>query len=90
MYVEYAGLTAFIVTICYICLGLPAQIVQNRRRKSVEGLSLFMYTMMFLTAVAWAVYGMLREDWYILASNLPCVGLASVVIWQFYAYRGEK
>lgn len=87
--VKIIGWLATIFTLSYTCLGLPVQILDNHKRKSTEGLSLFMICFMALTMLFWTLYGCLLNprDWCIIVGNGPGFFFCLVVIWQFAAYR---
>lgn len=90
--VSLAGSVAFVVTIVYQGLGLPSQIASNRRRRSVQGLSLLMYLLMCLCGISWVVYAALQRpvDWYIAGSNSVGVLFSAVILGQFWVYRGRR
>ena len=91
--VEAVGLIATGVTLIYLGLGLPAQIIKNYKGKSVEGLSKFLYIALFLTAVSWITYAILKPDYYILVSNIPGVIAGGIILIQFclpsYSKKGR-
>lgn len=89
---QISGWVAFVVTVVYMALGLPSQIARNRRRRSVEGQSLLMFALMNLTGVSWVVYAALQQtvDWYIAASNTTGVAFSSIILYQFWAFRGRR
>jgi uncharacterized protein with PQ loop repeat len=84
---HFVGWMALAITVVYTCLGLPAQITENRRKQSVEGLSLCMTVLLTLTFSSWVLYGVLKSDWYIVVSNFPGVVCAAIMLVQFRRYR---
>jgi uncharacterized protein with PQ loop repeat len=77
-----------VTTTVYTCIGLPAQIRQNHRERSVRGLSFLMTLLLACTFLAWLVYGLVKSpvDWFIVISNLPGAFCVSVLLAQFAIY----
>lgn len=83
------GFAAFVITFVYTAGGLPLQIRENFRRTSMKGASLCMTVLQLLTFSIWVYYGTLRADWYIVGSNGPGAICASIILAQFWLYRGK-
>ncbi len=90
MSVSDVGFAAFLITTSYTVLGLPAQIRRNCLKKSMEGQSIFMSVLLFFTFLSWVIYGVMKEDWYILGSNSPGALCIAFVLVQFWIYRGGR
>lgn len=78
-----------IITVLYATVGLFSQIIKNWRIKSC-GMSGTMSMLLFLTCFSWLVYALLKNDPYILVSNIPGVFFSFVLLFQFFAYRKNK
>lgn len=87
---DIVGFTAFLVTLIYTCLGLPAQIRKNYRSRSTSGLSVATIGLMAVAFSTWVVYAVLKEDWYILGSNFPGAVFAFIILSQFWLYRKNR
>ncbi len=90
MSIEILGTTASVISLVYMALGLPAQIWKNFKSKSVQGLSLFMMIMLFLTTTSWVVYAWPLKNWYIIVSNVPGSVFALIILGQFLIYRDRR
>lgn len=86
---NFVGWTATAITTVYTCIGLPAQIVQNHRVRSVGGLSLLMTLLLTCTFLAWVAYGLVKSpiDWFIVISNFPGAVCVVALLAQFALYR---
>lgn len=51
------------------------------RTKEVEGISLLTYTIFVASVILWFVYGVFINDIPIIASNIVCIVLGSVILW---------
>jgi uncharacterized protein with PQ loop repeat len=86
---DVLGVVALIITMVYTFFGLPAQIVNNFKKKSTAGLSLFLMIMLTMTFSIWTLYSYIKEppDWYVFSSNFPGIIFGLVIIYQFWLYR---
>lgn len=87
---DKVGLIAFLITLVYTLIGLPSQIVQNHRRRTMHGISLLMNVVLFFTFSIWSYYGALKSDWYIVGSNVPGLVCIAAILGQFYIFRNAK
>lgn len=88
-FADTLGFVALIITTIYTFLGLPSQILRNYKKKSTEGLSLFLIVMLSLTFCVWSLYSYFKvpRDYYILFSNSPGFFFSVVVLLQFWIYK---
>jgi len=90
--IEMLGWFALIVSVIFTSFGLPVQTVKNYKNKSTEGLSLWMFSMMFVTYLSWVLYAYAHTppDWFIIIPN--SIGMVGVlfIMWQFFIYREIK
>lgn len=70
------SLAAILTTGCY----LP-QVFHTYRSRDVSGISLMMYVALLGGVSCWLLYGILREAWPLVVSNLITIGmLVSIII----------
>lgn len=90
--IQMLGWFALVVSVIFTAFGLPVQIVKNYKNKSTEGLSLWMFFMMFVTYLSWVLYAYAHTppDWFIIIPNT--IGMAGniFIMWQFFIYRNFK
>jgi MtN3 and saliva related transmembrane protein len=81
--IELIGYTAAVLTTGSF---LP-QALQTFKTKDVSGISLVMYSV-FTTGVGlWLLYGILLQEWPIVAANTITFSLASFILWMKLHYR---
>ncbi len=87
--IEILGWFALVVSVVYTAFGLPVQIIKNYKNHSIEGLSFWMFFMMFVTYLSWVLYAFAHTppDWFIIIPN--SIGMLGdiVIMAQFYIYR---
>ena len=87
MSVETMETIASAITVIFILIGLPTQIVRNYRAKSVRGLSLLFFILSFLVWCSWSYFGYLANSPFMAVSQ-AIGGLTSlIVLIQFIIYR---
>lgn len=69
------SLAAILTTACY----LP-QVWHTWKTKDVAGISLMMYVALFGGVMLWLVYGILRETWPLVVSNLITLGMLGAIM----------
>ncbi len=77
-YIDIIGTIASITSV----IGFLPQIYKNHKTKSVEDLSALMLLNFLLCSLAWMVYGILTDSYYVLVTNMACVCASSLLIGQ--------
>lgn len=87
---EYAGTVAMLVTLAFMLIGLPMQIIKIHRKRSVEDLSPPMCILWFATFVSWVWYGCIKADLFIVAPNVLGILLVGVILGQVLYFRRKS
>ena len=78
---------ASIVTLILIFLGLPSQILKIYKKQSMDGISLFFFSVSFLTWMSWCFYGYISNSLFMaIAQGLGGV-MTAIILIQFFIYR---
>lgn len=87
----FFGYSALVTSVVVSCIGMPAQIIKNFRRKSTEGLSLLFNLFLFLNIGSWLCYGASMEpvNKIMIVANSFGVTLLGILLIQFALYRGR-
>lgn len=86
----YVGPVAMVVTMVFMLVGLPAQIIQNKRTQSAEGLSIVMCVLWLSTFVSRIWYDYVNDDLYIMVPNMLGLSMVAVIFGQVLYYRRRK
>ena len=65
------------------CLSMASfvpQVAKAWRERDTHGVSLRMYALTVSAFVMWVAYGLVRNEWPIVASNAVCLGLSLAVL----------
>ena len=77
-------------SLLYMVFGIPTQILKVYRRKSTDGLSLFMTCTLLATTTAWVIYSIPIKNYFIMIANVPGAIAALIILFQFWWYRGRR
>ncbi len=84
---EHVGLIAMLVTLVFMLIGLPMQIIKINRKRSAEDLSPPMCILWFATFVSWVWYGCVKADLFIIAPNVLGILFVGVILGQVLYFR---
>jgi uncharacterized protein with PQ loop repeat len=81
------GIITIVISLIVTGLGLTAQVRKNHKRKSMEGLSLFYFSVLAVSYSFWVVYGISQRDFVLIIPM--CIGsiMSWIVVIQFYVYK---
>jgi MtN3 and saliva related transmembrane protein len=83
---QFEDLIGYVAAFLTTCSFVP-QVWKTFRTHDVSGISLGMYSV-FATGVAlWLLYGVLTQDWPIVAANAVTLALACLVLGMKVRYR---
>ena len=85
--IQFVGYMALATSLILTCIGLPSQIRVNYRRKSCDGLDRLMFSIVTCAYLIWAIYGFMKNDWFIVFANIPGVIFSLVVLYQMRLYK---
>jgi MtN3 and saliva related transmembrane protein len=80
---EILGYTAGAIT----TLTFLPQVVKTWKEKSAKNVSLLMFLIAFVNEVMWIVYGVLRNDWVIILTNVIMIIFCSIMILLKLKYK---
>ena len=72
--------------ICTTAAVIP-QILKAWKTKKVEDVSPAMYAVLLLGITLWVVYGVLRNDWPIIATNGLSLSLNAIMLFLMVRYK---
>ena len=84
------GILTVVTSLAVKLIGYPAQIVQIQKNKKVDGLSLTLAIISFVTYICWTLHGLIKHDNVIIAAQSLGVLTSGVVLWQIIKYRKPK
>lgn len=84
------GLLATFGSLAIVLIGIPAQILENYRRKSCDGIAPPLIYSACLTYTLWSIYGWMKPDWFLVVAQTPGCVLAFVLLFQLFHYRKKR
>ncbi|MCB9814644.1 hypothetical protein H6784_04480 [Candidatus Nomurabacteria bacterium] len=76
-----------ILSLAVTGLGLTSQSYKNYQRKSVEGLSVFYFSLLAISYSFWSLYGFVQKDFVLIIPMTLGAIISWVVVTQFIIYR---
>lgn len=88
-YIKKNKLGVFTITLSltYMFLGLPAQILAIWEKRSVANISLLMFALLAAQCASWVAYGIQRKDWFVVTANSIGALFAFVIVIQYFLFR---
>ena len=72
-------------------IGFPDQIRKIKKTKSVNGISIYLFIFSFISYILWTLYGLLKNDWVVIAGQSVGIIVSGVVLFQILKYKkGEE
>jgi len=85
-FTQIVGIVAGILT----AFSMLPQLLKILKEKKAENVSVWMPIVLILGLVLWTVYGVLKKDWPIIATNSFSISLNAVLMFFRYKYREDK
>lgn len=82
--------TTVVANLLLIGFGITSQIYKNYQTKSTENLSLWLFIFSFFCWSSWAVYGFMKQDWFLLIIQGIGALMTAILLVQFFIYRKSK
>ena len=77
-----SGLAGILTTIAF----LP-QVIKTYQSKSAKNLSLSMFSIFCTVVLLWLVYGILKQDWAIVATNTFTLILSGILLYFKFTFK---
>jgi len=68
-------------------LGLTSQVRKNFKRKSVEGLSVFYFSILAISYSFWSIYGVIQKDPVLIIPMSLGMLVSWIIVVQFMLYK---
>lgn len=70
-------------------LGLTSQVLKNKKRRSMEGLSFFYFFILAISYSFWSIYGFTQNDLVLIIPMSTGMVVSWVVVVQFFIYKNK-
>jgi uncharacterized protein with PQ loop repeat len=81
------GIVTLVISLTYMFLGLPSQVIEIWRTRSVSNVSILMFLLLTIQSIFWVVYGLKRKDKFVMIAN--CFGglFAAMVVIEYVIFH---
>lgn len=83
---SWPNVIGFLAGICTSAAVLP-QIIKVWKTRKVDDVSPAMFAVLLLGVALWVVYGILRNDWPIIATNGLSLSLNAIMLFLMIRYK---
>lgn len=90
---NWLGMATITVTLVYMFLGLPSQILKIWARKSVADIQILMFALLFFQSILWMLYGIYvtqKVDWFIVTGNAFGTLFSGIIIVEWFLFRRKE
>jgi uncharacterized protein with PQ loop repeat len=84
------GILTIVSSLSVKLIGYPAQIVKIQKNKKVDGLSITLAIISFVTYIFWTLHGIVKQDNVIIVAQSMGVFTSGIVLFQIIKYRKTK
>ena len=84
--VEILGYSAGFIT----SLTFLPQVLKTWKEKSAKDISLLMFVIAAINEVMWIAYGILKDDWVIISTNVVVLIMSCIMIFLKLRYNNAK
>ena len=81
------GIVTLTLSLLYMFLGLPSQIIQIWKTHSVKDVSLLMFLLLTIQSIFWIAYGRQRNDRFVMIANFFGALFAFIIIIEYIIFR---
>jgi len=80
------GTVTIVLSLSYMFLGLPAQILKISETKSVADISIVMFSLLALQSILWVAYGFQKKDWFVVTANFFGTVFSLIIVVQYFLF----
>ena len=79
-------LTVFL-SLMFMFLGLPNQILRIWESKSVVEISIIMFGLLAIQSFFWVLYGTQKRDWFVVIANSFGTFFSVIIVIEYFLFR---
>lgn len=84
---EIAGSAAMVASLAFAFIGLPHQILRNRKNGNCDGVASTLIYAGVCTYTLWALYGWTKPDYFVAWAQTPGAIFSWILLYQLFRYR---
>lgn len=81
------GFVTVVLSVAFMLLGLPAQILQIWNTKSVQGISVFSFSLLATQCFFWVAYGIQKKDRNIMIPNIFGAFFSVIIVIEYFLFH---
>lgn len=81
------GAITVALSLTFMFLGLPSQIVRIWQTHSVKEISVTMFSLLTLQSVFWVLYGRQKNDWFVIIANSFGTLFSAIIVIEYFLFK---
>lgn len=81
------GTATIVLSLSYMFLGLPSQILSIWQSQSVREISLSMFFLLCVQSIFWVLYGLQKKDWFVVTANTFGTLFSAIIVVEYFLFR---
>jgi len=81
------GIITLLLSLSYMFLGLPSQIIKIWETHSVKDISILMFLLLCIQSLFWVAYGKQRKDWFVIIANSFGAIFTAIIVAEYFLLR---
>lgn len=81
------GTATIVLSLSYMFLGLPSQILSIWQSQSVREISLPMFFLLCVQSIFWVLYGLQKKDWFVVTANTFGTLFSAFIVLEYFLFR---
>lgn len=93
MKIDITAIVGFLTVLCSFAvkfIGFPAQFQKIRKTKTIEGLSISLFAIAFVSYILWTLYGILKNDIVTILGQGVGIIVTGAILVQMYRFRNNN
>lgn len=81
------GIVTLTISLTYMFLGLPSQVIEIWKTQSVKNISILMFLLLIIQSIFWIAYGIQRKDKFIVVANFFGSLFATMIVAEYLIFH---
>lgn len=81
------GAITVALSLTFMFLGLPSQIIRIWQTHSVKEISITMFFLLTLQSVFWVLYGRQKNDWFVIIANSFGTLFSAIIVIEYFLFK---
>ncbi|MFA6105287.1 MAG: SemiSWEET family transporter [Patescibacteria group bacterium] len=81
------GIVTLAISLTYMFLGLPSQVIEIWKTQSVKNVSILMFSLLTIQSIFWVAYGIQRKDKFVVIANFFGSLFSAMIVVEYLIFH---